>query len=71
MTKVLSAEAVCIGHPDKLCDLIADQILDEILYADPNARVAVEVMATGDALLSLVKSALMLVWTCVIAYAQP
>lgn len=47
MTKVLSAEAVCIGHPDKLCDLIADQILDEILYADPNAHVAVEVMATG------------------------
>lgn len=47
MTVVLSAEAVCIGHPDKLCDLIADQILDEILYADPNARVAVEVMATG------------------------
>ena len=47
MTMVRSAEAVCIGHPDKLCDLIADQILDEILYADPNARVAVEVMATG------------------------
>lgn len=47
MTTVRSAEAVCIGHPDKLCDLIADQILDEILYADPNARVAVEVMATG------------------------
>ena len=47
MTMVLSAEAVCIGHPDKLCDLIADQILDEILYADRNARVAVEVMATG------------------------
>lgn len=47
MTKVLSAEAVCIGHPDKLCDLIADQILDDILYEDSNARVAVEVMATG------------------------
>ena len=47
MTMVRSAEAVCIGHPDKLCDLIADQILDEILYTDRNARVAVEVMATG------------------------
>lgn len=47
MTMVRSAEAVCIGHPDKLCDLIADQILDNILYEDPAARVAVEVMASG------------------------
>ncbi|MDY5129232.1 S-adenosylmethionine synthetase N-terminal domain-containing protein, partial [Actinotignum urinale] len=31
MSVVKTAEAVCIGHPDKLCDLIADQILDEIL----------------------------------------
>lgn len=47
MTMVRSAEAVCIGHPDKLCDLIADTILDDILYEDPSARVAVEVMASG------------------------
>ena len=47
MTMVRSAEAVCIGHPDKLCDLIADSILDDILYEDPAARVAVEVMASG------------------------
>ena len=47
MSVVKTAEAVCIGHPDKLCDLIADQILDEILYEDRNARVAVEVMAAG------------------------
>ncbi|MDO5747461.1 MAG: methionine adenosyltransferase [Actinomycetaceae bacterium] len=43
----LTAESVCIGHPDKLCDLIADQILDDILWEDKSARVAVEVMATG------------------------
>lgn len=42
-----TAESVCIGHPDKLCDLIADTILDDILAVDPKARVAVEVMATG------------------------
>ncbi|KTF04697.1 S-adenosylmethionine synthase [Trueperella bernardiae] len=42
-----TAEAVCIGHPDKLCDLISDTILDDILYEDPAARVAVEVMASG------------------------
>ena len=44
---VRTAESVCIGHPDKLCDLIADTILDGILAVDPHARVAVEVMATG------------------------
>lgn len=44
---VRTAESVCIGHPDKLCDLIADQILDDIIWDDKTARVAVEVMATG------------------------
>ncbi|WP_216431754.1 methionine adenosyltransferase [Arcanobacterium phocae] len=44
---IKTAEAVCVGHPDKLCDLIADTILDDILYDDPSARVAVEVMAAG------------------------
>lgn len=47
MSVVRTAESVCIGHPDKLCDLIADTILDDILAVDPKARVAVEVMATG------------------------
>lgn len=47
MSTTKTAEAVCIGHPDKLCDLIADTILDDILYEDPAARVAVEVMASG------------------------
>ncbi|WP_216395166.1 methionine adenosyltransferase [Arcanobacterium phocae] len=44
---IKTAEAVCIGHPDKLCDRIADTILDDILYEDPTVRVAVEVMASG------------------------
>ena len=47
MCAVKTAEAVCVGHPDKLCDLISDQILDDILWEDKSARVAVEVMATG------------------------
>lgn len=42
---VKTAEAVCVGHPDKLCDLIADTVLDDIVFEDPAARVAVEVMA--------------------------
>ena len=35
-----------MGHPDKLCDLIADSILDACLRKDKSARVACEVMAT-------------------------
>jgi len=41
-----TAESVCMGHPDKLCDLIADSILDACLRKDKSARVACEVMAT-------------------------
>lgn len=39
-----SAECVSPLHPDKLCDRIADAILDECLRQDPDSRVAVEVM---------------------------
>ncbi len=46
-TRLVTAEAVRRGHPDKLCDQIADAILDAYLSYDPNARVAVEVMATA------------------------
>lgn len=35
-----------MGHPDKLCDLIADSILDACLWEDADSRVACEVMAT-------------------------
>jgi len=41
-----TAESVTKGHPDKLCDYIADSILDSYLQKDPESRVAVEVMAT-------------------------
>lgn len=41
-----TAESVCMGHPDKLCDYIADSILDSCLLYDRNARVACEVLAT-------------------------
>lgn len=47
MTSFKTCESVCIGHPDKLCDLIADSILDECLRLDKSSRVACEVMATG------------------------
>ena len=41
-----TAESVCMGHPDKLCDIIADSILDAYLRKDKASRVACEVMAT-------------------------
>lgn len=45
---ILTAESVTAGHPDKLCDTIADNVLDACLKEDPNARVACEVLATAD-----------------------
>ena len=45
--RILTAESVTEGHPDKLCDVIADRVLDACLERDPSARVACEVMATA------------------------
>ncbi len=42
----LTSESVTEGHPDKICDRISDSILDAILTEDPQARVAVETVAT-------------------------
>ncbi|ROR28117.1 methionine adenosyltransferase [Mobilisporobacter senegalensis] len=44
--RYFTAESVCAGHPDKLCDIIADSILDTCLRKDRASRVACEVMAT-------------------------
>lgn len=43
--RLFTSESVTEGHPDKLCDLIADNILDACLKQDRNSRVACEVMA--------------------------
>ena len=43
---LFTSESVSEGHPDKLCDQIADAILDACLEDDKNSRVAVEVLAT-------------------------
>lgn len=47
MKNLITSESVTIGHPDKMCDLIADNILDAYLKGDNDSRVAVEVMATS------------------------
>ena len=43
-----TSESVTEGHPDKLCDLISDSILDECLKQDKSSRVAVETFAAGN-----------------------
>lgn len=44
--KLISAESVTEGHPDKVCDQISDAILDDMLRQDPQSHVAVETCAT-------------------------
>ncbi|HNW71832.1 MAG TPA: methionine adenosyltransferase domain-containing protein [Candidatus Paceibacterota bacterium] len=41
---IKTAEFVSPGHPDKICDFIADSILDAYLEKDKESRVAIEVM---------------------------
>ena len=45
-TWFFTSESVTEGHPDKVCDQIADAVLDAILTKDANARVACEAVAT-------------------------
>jgi len=43
---LFTSESVTEGHPDKVCDAIADAILDDIIARDAESHVAVEVLAT-------------------------
>lgn len=46
MKKLFTSESVTEGHPDKICDLISDSILDALLKEDPYSRVACETFCT-------------------------
>jgi S-adenosylmethionine synthetase len=46
-----TSESVTDGHPDKICDLIADTILDEALRQDPESHMAVEATIKDDLIL--------------------
>lgn len=48
--RLFSSESVSEGHPDKICDRVSDAILDAFLHEDPQARCAVETMATTNKL---------------------
>lgn len=50
-TYFVTSESVTEGHPDKVCDQIADGILDAYLEQDSKSRVAVEVMASTNTLM--------------------
>ena len=43
-----TSESVTEGHPDKVCDYIADSILDAYLQRDTRSRVACEVLCKED-----------------------
>ena len=45
-TYLLTSESVTEGHPDKICDQIADAILDRVMAEDPLGRTAIEVLVT-------------------------
>ena len=48
MQRIISSESVTEGHPDKVCDYIADSVLDAALEKDEDSRIACEVCcATG------------------------
>lgn len=46
MNLFFTSESVSEGHPDKVADQISDAILDQLLSADPNSKVACETMVT-------------------------
>lgn len=47
--QLFTSESVTEGHPDKVCDIISDSILDEMLRQDPLSRVACETFCTDGA----------------------
>ena len=48
---LFTSESVTEGHPDKICDIVSDNILDEILKQDKNARVACETFVSNGLLI--------------------
>lgn len=46
MRKYFTSESVTEGHPDKICDQIADTILDAVLRDDPDSACCCEVFTT-------------------------
>ena len=43
---LFTSESVSVGHPDKICDRVSDEIVDAYLAIDPESRVACETLVT-------------------------
>lgn len=48
MKYLFTSESVTSGHPDKMCDWIADHILDAAITQDPKSKMAVECTMKDD-----------------------
>ncbi len=44
--RLFTSESVTEGHPDKIADQVSDALLDALLFADPDCRVACETLVT-------------------------
>lgn len=51
MSKIITCEQVSNGHPDKICDQIADAIVTDCLKHDKNSRVAIEVLIKDESII--------------------
>ena len=41
---IFTSESITAGHPDKICDQIADAILDEALRQDKNSKMVIDLL---------------------------
>lgn len=48
MSRIITCEQVSNGHPDKICDQIADAVVTDCLRHDRNSRVAIETLIKDD-----------------------
>ncbi len=48
MKYLFASESVTEGHPDKVCDIISDSVVDAVLADDPYGRVACETMVKNN-----------------------
>ncbi|MFH1405484.1 MAG: S-adenosylmethionine synthetase N-terminal domain-containing protein, partial [Patescibacteria group bacterium] len=46
-----AVESVLAGHPDKVCDQIADAIVDEYLRRDPKSQIDINVIGSHSMLM--------------------
>ena len=51
MSKIITCEQISNGHPDKICDQIADAIVTDCLRHDKNSRVAIECLLKNSRLI--------------------